>query len=207
MSLGIKFFIIQIASLIMFSTSNIILTQMFSPYEVTIYNIAFKYFSIITIGFTILTSPFWSAITEAYVKNDLPWIKKTMKAQLIIWLILMGTSMIMLVCANLFYRIWVGSIITIPLNLSLTVCIYINIITLNNVFSTFLNGVSKIQMILTISIVITLLNIPLSVFFSRLIGITGVVIASSICLAIGAILGPIQYNKIINQRATGIWAK
>ena len=48
LGLGLNFFIIQIAAVILFSTDNIIITQLFGPKEVTPYNIAYKYFSIIT---------------------------------------------------------------------------------------------------------------------------------------------------------------
>jgi O-antigen/teichoic acid export membrane protein len=205
MSLGIKFFIIQIAAIIMFSTSNIILTQLFSPYEVTVYNVAFKYFSIITMIFSILITPYWSAITEAYVKNDHQWINRAMKVQLYLWLGSICISLVLLLFSNFFYGIWVGKSLKIPITLSFGVFIYINLMSLNSVFSTFLNGVGKITIILIISVLISILNIPLSIYFSKLFGISGVVISSSLCLLLGAIVGSIQYKKIISFRAIGIW--
>jgi O-antigen/teichoic acid export membrane protein len=42
MGLGLQFFIIQIACLIIFTTSNILISQLFGPEQVTPYNIAFK---------------------------------------------------------------------------------------------------------------------------------------------------------------------
>ena len=48
MNIGLDFFIIQIASIILFSTDNFIITQLFGPEQVTPYNIALKYFTIIT---------------------------------------------------------------------------------------------------------------------------------------------------------------
>ena len=66
MSLGVKFFILQISALIIFSSSNIIIIQIFSPAEVIPYNIAFKYFNIISMFFYLLLLPFWSAYTEAF---------------------------------------------------------------------------------------------------------------------------------------------
>ena len=77
MSLGIQFFIIQMACLILFMTSNLVISQMFGPESVTPYNIAFKYFSLVNTGFTIIINPIWSAITDAYVNKDLIWIRKS----------------------------------------------------------------------------------------------------------------------------------
>lgn len=71
MKLGRKFFIIQISAIVLFMTSNIIIIQLLGPEEVTIYNIAYKYFSIPIMVFAIIMTPIWSAVTEAYVKKDI----------------------------------------------------------------------------------------------------------------------------------------
>ena len=79
LSLGIKFFVSSVASIILFSTSNIIIAQVLSPNEVTEYNIAYKYFSVSLMAITIFLSPIWSAVTDAYVKNDFVWLRSTLK--------------------------------------------------------------------------------------------------------------------------------
>jgi O-antigen/teichoic acid export membrane protein len=61
MSLGFKFFFIQIASIVIYQTSNIIIAQLFGPEQVTPFNIAYKYFNVISMGFGIIVMPFWSA--------------------------------------------------------------------------------------------------------------------------------------------------
>ena len=62
--------------MVLFSTDNFIISKLFGPEEVVPYNIAFKYFSIITMVYSILLTPYWSSFTEAYTKNDFVWIKK-----------------------------------------------------------------------------------------------------------------------------------
>ena len=85
MSLGIKFFIIQIAALILFNTNNIIVTQLFGPGEVTTFNVSFKLFSIITMIFSTIAIPLWSAFTEAYTKEEYGWIKNTLSKVRKVW--------------------------------------------------------------------------------------------------------------------------
>ena len=68
-SLSIKFFIIQISALIIYTTDNLIIANILGPAEVTPYNIAFKYFSIIMIVFAIILRPMWSSVTDAYTKG------------------------------------------------------------------------------------------------------------------------------------------
>jgi hypothetical protein len=38
-------------------------------------------------------------------------------------------------------------------------------------------------------------------------GITGVIVATNISLMIASFWAPVQYHKIINNKATGIWNK
>lgn len=84
-SLGAKFFIIQIAAILLYQTNTIIISQLFGPEQVAPYNIAFQYFSIIMMVFSIIVSPFWSAFTEAWVKNDIQWIKNIMNKLFKVW--------------------------------------------------------------------------------------------------------------------------
>lgn len=58
MSLGLKFFIIQVATILIFQTSNIIITQTLGPESVTVYNIAYKYFFALGMLFMIILSLF-----------------------------------------------------------------------------------------------------------------------------------------------------
>jgi len=80
MNLGGKFFLIQITSIVLFTTSNFIITQVLGPEEVATYDIAFKLFNLPVMIFAITLTPIWSAYTEAFVKNDFSWIKKTIQA-------------------------------------------------------------------------------------------------------------------------------
>ncbi len=86
MTLGIKFFFLQIAGIVLYQTSNIIIAQLFGAAEVTPYNIAYKYFSVIPMVMGIITTPFWSAYTEAWIKKDINWIKNSIKKLKILWL-------------------------------------------------------------------------------------------------------------------------
>lgn len=208
-SLGFQFFVIQIAVLILFTTDNMIITHLFEPAEVTPYNIAFRYFSIITMIFGIIITPFWSAFTEAYVKKDIKWIKNSMQKLTYIWAILSGLALIMLCLSNFAYKVWIGSAVNIPLSLSIGMLLFVVIIMWNNVFVVFINGVGKIRLQFYSALIESLVNIPLSILLAKYfnLGSLGVILATSICLLPGAIWAPIQYYKIINNRAHGIWAK
>jgi len=205
--LGFKFFIIQLAGIILFSTDNFIITQLFGPAEVVPYNIAFKYFGISNMVMSIIVTPYWSSITEAYTKKDFQWIKKSMKNLVIISLIIVGTILLMLLIASPVYKVWLGNKLDVPLLLNISMAIFFIINTLFAPFTNFINGTGKVTLQFVSLLVTAIINIPLSIWLSRTfyLGSSGVIIATNICLIPHLILCPFQYYKIVNEKAKGIW--
>lgn len=205
--LGVKFFIIQIAVIVLYQSSTIIIAQLFGPSLVTTYNIAFKYFTVISMVFSIIMTPFWSAFTEAYTIGDFDWIKKIMKKLNRIWILTILFTLFMLIVSNPIYKLWIGDKIVISFNLSLILALFVVINAFNSIYSQFLNGVGIISLQLYSAIWGSIINIPLSFFLGKTIGVEGVVLSSCILGAINMIWGRIQYNKIIKKEAYGVWAK
>lgn len=207
--LGVQFFIIQIAGVIIFTTGNIIITQLFGPAQVTVYNVAYKYFYLAPMVFNVILAPFWSAFTEAYVKSEYDWIKSMMRKLIFIWAGLSIIVILMVVFSDLVYKLWVGDEIKVPFLLSILTGLFVIIANWNNMFSYFINGVGKVRLQFYYAIITAILNIPLSVFLAKNLnmGISGVMLSTVICLIIASVWAPIQYHKIINNKAAGIWNK
>lgn len=77
LSLGGKFFIIQLSMLFIFQFANFIIIRVMGAEAVTSYTIAYRYFSIIYIAMGIVFLPFWSAFTDAYAKKEFAWMRMT----------------------------------------------------------------------------------------------------------------------------------
>jgi O-antigen/teichoic acid export membrane protein len=207
MGLGIKFFVNQIASLVVFSTSNVLILRLFGSEEVTSYNIAYKYFSVIPLIFNIIISPTWSAITEAYVKGDYHWINRIIKRMQYIWLGLLFFTIFMIFFSNIAYSFWVGTEIKISILLSTMMAIFVSMMNWVNIFGHFINGVGKIKLQYYYSIVSSILYIPLAIILCRNFGIIGISIAMCFNFLPSMVLWPIQYKKIIAGKDSGIWGK
>jgi len=207
--LGANFFVLQVACVIIFSTDNIIITQILGPSEVTPYNISFRYFSIPIMIFTIILTPFWSAYTEAFATDDMKWIKASMKRLIMIWVVVVVIGVIVLLpISKYFYLIWVGDKVYIPFMLSVFMGLYAIIFTWNNIFAYFVNGVGKIKLQMFCGIIGMIINIPISIYFAKNLnmGSAGVILGTCISLIIGSFLIPIQTLEII-KGAKGIWDK
>lgn len=207
MSLGGQFFIIQMSCLILFMTSNIVISQLFGPDQVTPYNVAFKYFSVINIGFTIVLSPLWSAVTDAYIVKDMNWIRNIVNKIIFLWSIFVLLTVVMIILSAKVYNLWVGENIVISTLLSIICGVYVTIYNWNNIFVYLLNGLGKIRLQLYSSIISGILFLPLAYFFGHKLGITGIMMAMCCCLLISSVWAPIQFWKIISNKAKGIWIK
>ncbi|HEX9511595.1 MAG TPA: MATE family efflux transporter [Puia sp.] len=205
MGLGVKFFILQIAVIVLYESSNIIISQLFGPAQVTPYNIAYKYFGVIPMVFGIIMTPFWSAFTEAWTKKDFDWIKNTMKKLNLISILLIIVTMFMLAFSNFVFKLWVGKDVTVPISISIVLAAYFIINARQMIYIYFLNGIGKIKLQLYSGIIGMIVNIPMAIFFGKKFGVAGVVLSTVILNGINMIWTVIQYNKIINNKATGIW--
>jgi O-antigen/teichoic acid export membrane protein len=199
--LGIQFFAIQIATLIIFQSSNILIAQLFSPSEVTLYNVSYKYFSLPMMLWNIIMAPLWSAFTNAMTLKDIDWMRK-MILKLNRYIIpTVFVIILMAVFAQPIISFWTSGRILIKPIMSWIFALYAFISIWNNIYVCFLNGISKIKIPIITSILASLLHIPLAIFFVRKLGIgsEGVVLSMAISLSFFSIMGPIQSFRIINS--------
>ncbi|OBX23961.1 hypothetical protein A9996_15405 [Gelidibacter algens] len=201
MGLGMKFFVIQIAAIVLYTTDNLIITHLFSPADIIPYNVAFKYFSIVTMGFSIIVTPFWSAITDAYAKHDILWIKKSMTNLIKLSFLFSIVAIAMVFIAGWVYEIWVGEEVVISKRLSIFMSLFVITTLLTQPFIFFINGTGKINVQLGLGVFSALLNIPLSIFFAKNLnfGVSGVILATIVANVMGLVVYPIYYKKTIRK--------
>lgn len=201
------FFIIQMGILVLMETDNIILSRMLGPQSVTVFNVAFKYFSLGNVLFIIMVSPYWSAFTDAYAKNDMEWIRQADRRMQMILLYMSGFIVALYFCSSVFYKLWVGHSVTIPGSLSLSMTVFVIVVNWQSMCAVALNGIGKLRLQLILVVITSLANIPLSVWLIRMVGINGTIIANIILMGIISVVLHYQVKLIIHQKATGIWNK
>lgn len=204
-SLGFNFFILQIIAIIYYETNNIIISKTLSPLDVTIYNLAFKYLSILSMFFNIIISPFWSAFIEARILNDIAWMKSVTRKLYKIFGLFFFATIILVLSSSFIYNIWFGKSVTVPLILTLYMGIWQIFNMWNSLHSTLIYGFGTIRVQIIASVSIGILNIPLTIYFCQMWGLNGVVISQIILAFLIAWIGPLQLKLLFNKNANGIW--
>jgi len=205
-SIGIQFFVLQLSGVVLFMTSNILISRFFSPSLVTPYQIAYRYFSLLLVAFTVICMPFWNATTDAYERGDIDWIRQATKRLRLMTLGIVGCAVCMVLAANKIYAFWIGPDVTIDIRMTIAMAVYILILIYSMRYSYFINGIGKLRLQLIITCSAALLFIPLAWLAVRwtdsIIWFMGVMCVVNLP---GLFANRIQFGKLINGKAKGIW--
>lgn len=209
LTLGGSFFFIQLANLLLFQSNNFLISNFISPDAVSEYYIANKYMSLLFMLFTIISTPYWSAVTDAYTKNEFKWIVNIKRNLLKIFALFSCIGVIMVLISSLFFKIWIGDTININRYLVIALGAYNLLQILSNIYLSIINGIGKIRLQLIITIVQSVLYIPLAMYLCKNLGIVGIVVAGIFMMVVNCIVYSIQCNKLVNyeEYKRNIWYK
>ena len=208
MNLGFKFFFLQVAAIITFSTSSFFIAQFYGPSEVVAFNIAFKYFQMPVMVSSIIMSPIWSAVTDAYEKSDFAWLNKTLKRLNILSILFSIGIILMVLLSDWIFKIWIGDEVKIPQSLTIALAFYTIMQIVIAPYSNFINGFGKLKLTMNLTAIgVSLYFILIYVFGRIFTNCTGVVLAIIIPYFIGGIVQPMQTYRILKGTAKGIWNK
>lgn len=203
---GLGFFVIQVSScLVIFGAANVFIAQNCGPTSVTTYNIAYKFFNLLIIAYTIILSPMWNAYTDAYVKGDMQWIGATFGKALKFWMLSVAGGGGMLAASGLFYYLWLGGKVEVPFTISLCTFVYVCAFNLNNCATYLINGLNKIRVQIITSLVFTALYVAMVKFTDMGTSVESIVLSMALCYLAMALIHIYQCRLLIRQKAEGIW--
>jgi len=205
--LGVKFFILQINSIVLFFTDSFVIAHLLGQVKVAEYNVMFRLYSLPFVLFQIIATPYWSAFTHAYEKKDIPWIKKNIRNLTLMWGGIVLALVAIYLCNEIIFKFWIKGKVPVNQTTGLWFVFYFACYAAMILFVTFINGTGKITLQLYIACFDSLVNIPLCIYFTRNwnMGINGSLAAGIVCTLPFIILLPIQTRKLINGSAKSIW--
>lgn len=204
LTIGLQFFSIQLAALVIFTTDRMLITQLFGPEYVTEYEVVFKLFSVITFVHGLISAPLWSAYTDAYHRKDFSWIKRTLRIQLFIFVAISAAVFVTALLANTLISLWIGEAFQASSSLIIGFALLAILSVWNNVFGSILGGIGKIRLGSIYTIFTAILNLPISYYFSVVLeyGLAGVIFGTIASITISSILSPIQVYFFIYKKST-----
>lgn len=206
-SLGAKFFLIQIQIVVLYQATNILISNISSPGEVTAYNIAYKYLSIGTMALTILLGPLWPAYTDAYAKGDYTWMKQIYKKMSKLVGLLAIAIVTMVSISPIVYKIWIRSDSIVPWIMTVSVGVYSIIHAWDSLQVYLINGIGAVKIQTYVTLIGLIFHIPLSLALGKWVGGVGVIWSMTFINIIYATVFTIQVRKLLNGAKDTIWNK
>jgi O-antigen/teichoic acid export membrane protein len=199
LSVGVTFFTIQIAVLVVFTTDKILISQFFGPQLVTQYEVVMKIFALFSIAHALICAPLWPAYADAYHRKDNRWIRSMLHKQLVLFAAFVFAVLIMVLMAKKIILIWIGEGLNVSSDLILAIAVFVLISIWNNIYAMILNGVGRTNVQLVTAILAMVFNIPVAYVMVRGygLGVSGVVVAATVSLLFSAVALPIQVFRSV----------
>lgn len=211
LNLGVKFFIIGLAFIVQFQTSNFLIARFFSVTEVTSYNIVYKYFNVMYMAFFIMIDPFWGAVTNAWSRGERDWIRQAAMKYLRMAGLWLAGGLLMLVASPWIYDLWinrhVSEPVSLPFSLSAWMLAYVMCTIVGQIFVMVVNGIGALRIQFYSSLLSPIVFVATTWLLARYVGMgmESVLIGSIVANFNGLVLAPLQYYKVIIRQKQGIW--
>lgn len=201
-SLGLKFFVIQICALVLFSTDSLMISMLYGASEVTPYSTVNKVFSTIAGLYNAFLAPIWSAFTKAKTeKNNSLMLRSLRNLQLF-----MLPFVLLAVLIAIFFmpitKIWLGQELSYSYGIIPFGLVYCVMMIWTNMYSAVGNGLELMKVSMIVAVVQAIINLPLSYIFAEVVGMkaTGILVGTDIALSLSAVVLPINVYRWLKQR-------
>lgn len=202
MGLGSKFFVIQVAGLIQYQTANFLIAFYFTVTDVTYFNLVYKYFSVITMLFSLFLTPLWSAVTDAYTKKEYAWIKWSVNRFLRMAMGLSVICIVLLFLGDFVFNIWVGENIARNISWLLMIwcCIYTIVSLYSAIYVNILNGMGILNIQFFLSLISPVLYLGVVYILIDRFGMgTHALFIALLLSNLNGYVAPIQYYRIMKK--------
>ena len=117
-------------------------------------------------------------------------------------------ELLLLLISPIFFHLWLGERLIIPIGLSIAMTVYFIFNVWVSPYSNFVGGMGKLNISVIISLCKIVFFFPVTIALVKLWGAVGLIISIVVINTLpNLVLGIIQYNMIITNRAKGIWNK
>lgn len=204
---GVKFFIIQIGTLFIWSSNEFIILLVFDKASlVTEYSEYYRLFSLLpTILGTVIQQPIWTAIAKADVEGDLKRIKRYSILLVAITAAFVLINIVLVLSLPFVFDIWLGSNApTVTISKQLTFCLYTIVYLITMCIVVICNALSLFKAQIVSSVIGIIVKIPLILLSVYVLKFTTswelVIVVNMICYIPDVIYGPFEIGKYIKNR-------
>lgn len=201
--LGIEFFVIQIALLVVNSTNEYLITYLYDSSDVLSYQVYYKWFFAIVTMFSLIVQPVWSAMTVAWHERRVGWVENAYRRFNMVALLGSGGALVLALIFPWLVSAWLGEdSVTATVSIGLVFAFWTSVTLFVNSSTCVSNATSHLRTQIVLTVLAAILKIPLSLTFCRFgLGWESVVLANGIVL-LPLLIGQTIANRVLLRRAS-----
>ncbi len=195
---GTLFFVLQIAMAVGYQSDNIVIARILGPEAVASYSVALRIFQSVPIFLGFFMLALWPAYGEAVAGGDYAWIRATYRRSVSLnGLIGVIAALVLFVSARLIIRLWVGRGLEPTHLLLIALAAYCITNSLVGPISAMMDGMSLLRFQAVSWSIMAVANLTLSIWLTKLIGVSGVVFGSVISQGVFILIPSIWYIRSV----------
>lgn len=201
-SLGLKFFVIQVCALVLYSTDSLMISYLYGAAEVTPYATVNKVFTAISSMYVAVIVPIWSAFTKANTEKNYGAMKKSIGKLQLFMIPFLVVAIILTIFFGPVTKIWLGQELNYSAGLILLGLLYCALSIWTNTYAYIGNGLELMKVSMIVAILQAVLNIPLSLLFAKFFNLqsAGVLAGTVSVMIIAAVVMPVYIHRWISQK-------
>lgn len=196
---GGLFFILQVGTMIGWGADALIISSALGTVQVAVYSITQRLFQFVTQPLAMINMPLWGAYADAHAKGDVAFIRRTLRASMLLTLVgaLLG-ALLLFACSEWVLNYWTHGNVEVPILLIGLMALWTVFECCGGAFAMFLNGVQVVRQQVIVVSVFCVLVLPLKIAGVEQIGLIAIPLASVIAYALTHIYfyGFVFYPKI-----------
>jgi O-antigen/teichoic acid export membrane protein len=175
------YFTIQTSALILISSDSILIAHFLDVTHVTTYTLLYRMFGLCILPVSLVVSPIFYSLNDAFARNDMDWIRKSSRKTLLLLIpisILMG--LILIFTSNTVISFWVKRDIVFPFDILLSFGWLVVVFNLNIFVANLSNTVRYFKTTFKIYPFACVVTLIAKIIMGQYWGISGIVFAYGI---------------------------
>ena len=196
------FFLLQVSSLLIFQTDNLIISWRVGPEMVADYNVTWRLFSYASLLQGMLFPSLWVSYAEAFSREDHQWVRKTFSRNLRLNLIsVCAISVALIFVGDGIIDVWSNGHVKSNQTLFVLMSVWSIIYVLMSSITCLLNAANWLKVQVISSILAAVFNIPFSIKLVDYFGSSGVLVATIFVYMLFVIVPVSIQARSVLQRA------
>lgn len=193
-----SFFVIQLATLLLFQSANVLIAHDLGPRYVTPYQITWMLFMYVTVPQQLISGNVWAAIGDAFAKDDIRWIRDLFRRYLLLSVASGGSLVVVLIiAAKPLVRWWAGPLAVPDENLVLWMGGWAAVHTVMQPVTAVLFGTGRMRTYSIFAMAGALVSVVAAAFALPTFGVSGVVASYLLCFGVIAVIPAVLQLGIV----------